>query len=164
MRQPGFAAAARNVRSIQQQVSPRTNEIFFLRWWRAITAVELSNIWAVLAILIFAALLITLGWNYYRKQRANWQKPQIIATALFLATLFVVFSLAGAWRDVPHAAAVVMRPDTKFRPAAAVKSTGISLPEGLLVSVLNAGKDDVIVSLPDGQEGFVQRSDIAVVE
>jgi tetratricopeptide (TPR) repeat protein len=164
LKQPGFAAAANNVRAIQQQVSPTSNEIFFVRWWRAVTAAELSNVWALLAILIFAALLITVGYNYYRKRKANWQKPQIIAAALFVAIVFVIFSLAGAWRDVPNSAAVIMRPDTKFRPAAAVKSTGISLPEGLLVKVLNASKGDVIISLPDGQQGFVQRSDIAVVE
>jgi tetratricopeptide (TPR) repeat protein len=162
--QPGFAAASKNVRVIQQQVSPRVNEVFFLRWWRAVTAAELSNAWAILAILIFATLLITMGWNYYRKQQASWQKPQFIAAALFIAIASVVFSLAGAWRDAPHAKAVVMTPDTKFRPTTMVKSTGINLPEGLLVKVLNAGKEDVIVSLPDGQEGFVQRSDIALVE
>ena len=30
--------------------------------------------------------------------------------------------------------------------------------------VLNAQKDEVIIALPDGQQGFVQRTDIAIVE
>lgn len=164
LRQPGFAAAAKNVRAIQQQVSPTGKQIFFVRWWQAMTATELSDAWAILAILIFGALLTIIGWNYYRKQRAKWQSPQFIAAALFVAIVSVILSLAGAWRDVPHAVAVVMRPDTKFRPAEVMKSTGISLPEGLLVKILNANKEDLIVCLPDGQQGFVQRSDIAIVE
>jgi tetratricopeptide (TPR) repeat protein len=165
LRQPGFAAAAKNVRTIQQQVEPgNRKEVFFIRWWRGITAPELSNTWAVLAIIIFAALLSLLAFNYYRNKKPSWQRPQIIAGALVLATLFVIFSFAGVWRDVPQAAAVVMRPDSRFRPTSGNLKTGISLPEGLLVKVLKAGKDDVIVALPDGQEGFVQRFDIAIVE
>jgi tetratricopeptide (TPR) repeat protein len=165
LRAPGFAPASRNVNVIQQQVMPHNREIFFIRWWHIVAAPELSNFWAVLAIIIFAALLGMIAWNHYKHRKPGWQRPQIIASALILAALFVVLSLAGVWRNMPKANAVVMRPDTKFRPTVAgAKGNAISLPEGLIVKILNAGKEEVIIALPDGQEGFVQRFDIAVVE
>lgn len=164
-KEPGFTAAAKNVELIQQQIMPAGQEVFFIRWWRAITAPELSNLWAILAIIIFAALLSTITWNHYKQRRPAWQRPQLIVAALTLAVVFVVFGLAGARRDMPQAAAVVMQRDTKFRSlSGSAKSGGISLPEGLLVKVLNAKSEQIIVQLPDGQKGLVQRSDIATVE
>lgn len=162
---PGFALAAKNARLIQAQVTPGGDkEIFFLRWWRGLTAPELSNFWAGLAIFTFAALLSVLAWSIYRKRKFSWMRPQTIGAALTLTALFVLFSLSGVWRDVPRGVAVVMRPDTKFRPMAGGGKVGPALPEGLLLRVMHVKDGQVTVSLPDGQEGFVQLSDIAVVE
>jgi tetratricopeptide (TPR) repeat protein len=165
--QPGFAAPARNVRVIQQQIEPNNSkEVFFIRWWQSITAPELSNFWALSAIIIFLALLVGLGLNQYKRIKPRWQRMQIIFGVLIVATAFIVFALAGAWRDSPKSAAVIMRSDTKFRSVSSGsgKGAGINLPEGLLVKILKGGKDEIMVELPDGQPGFVQRSDIATVE
>ena len=165
-RRPGFAAAAKNVRIIQQQVDPRShNEIFFVRWWDGMTAPELSNFWALLAAVIFCLIIGLLAWNKYRSQRSAWQRPQFVAPAIIVAAVCVLFSFAGAWKNRPDGAAVVMRADTKFRPlAGGVKANAISLPEGLIVKLRNKDTANPIVALPDGQEGLVQRFDIAVVE
>jgi tetratricopeptide (TPR) repeat protein len=165
LRQPAFPAAAKNAQLIQKQVSPATrNEIFFLRWWQALTAPALTNLWAGLAILIFATLLLGLGWRQFQRRR-GWLKPQIIFAGLVITALFAVFSFAGAKRYRPQHAAVVMRPDVKFQPTTQrVAGAGISLPEGLLVGVLGKGSNGVIVRLQDGQVGFVQAADIAVVD
>lgn len=166
LRQPGFSAAARNVRVIQQQVSPAgRKEIFFIRWWQAISAPEHSNSWAVLAMAIFAALLGMLAFSRYKRRKLEWLSPQLVGVSLGIACIFLVFSIAGVWRDVPQAQAVIMRPDTKFRPTTgSAKAGAIALPEGLLVKVLAPQKEEVIVALPDGQQGFVQKADIAAVE
>jgi tetratricopeptide (TPR) repeat protein len=165
LRQPGFPAAARNLSIIQQQVAPKDKEVFFIRWWQTMTAPELSNMWAILAIGIFAGMLGLLAWNKYRRQKPDWQKPQVIVFAIILATVFAVFSFSGAQRYTPDSAAVIMRPDTKFQPSSgSSKGTPMSLPEGLVVKVLDKRKDQIIVALPDGQQGFVQPFDIAIVE
>ncbi len=166
MRRPGFAVAAGNARAIQRQVRPGSDkEIFFLHWWRALTAPGLSNLWAVLAVLLFAAVTGALAWRAYSRKNTLWLRTQAVAAAFLIAALFAAFALAGVLRDVPHSRAVVMRPDTKFRPVAgAAKGGGLSLPEGLLIQVLHVKADEITVSLPDGQEGFVQRTDIAIVE
>ncbi len=162
---PGFGPAARNARVIQAQVRPGSNkEVFFLRWWRGLTAPEISNLWATLAILTFAALLGALAWSRYRNANTAWLRPQVIVGAVGLTVLFVIFSLSGVLRDVPRATAVVMRPDTKFLPIASGGKGALALPEGLLLKVLHVNHNEITVGLPDGQEGFVQLSDIAVVE
>ncbi len=164
LRKPGFALAAKNARIVQASVRLGGNkEIFFLRWWRGFTAPELSNVWAVLAILTFTALLGILGWSFFQKSRMVWLRPQVIGGALALTALFIVFSVAGVWRDAPSGAAVVMRPDAKFSSIGGGNG-GLALPEGLLLRVLHRQGGQITVALPDGQEGFVQLSDIAVVE
>jgi tetratricopeptide (TPR) repeat protein len=164
LRQPAFPAAAKNAQLIQNQVSPAArNEVFFLRWWQSLTAPSLTNLWAVLAIVVFAALLLGLGWRQFQR-KGNRLQPQIILAGLVLASLFAVFSFAGAKRYQPHSAGVVMRGDVRFRPVAQSEGgTGVSLPEGLLLKVLSRTKSSLIVRLPDGQEGLVQEADIALV-
>lgn len=165
LRQPAFPAAARNAQIIQEQVSPAArSEIFFLRWWQSLTAPGLTNLWAILAILVFAAVLVGLGLRQFQRRRGG-AAPQLIGAGLVLAALFAVFSFAGAKRYRPREAAVVMRPDVRFQPATQRQAgAGISLPEGLLVQSLGKAHNGVIVRLQDGQEGFVQASDIALVE
>lgn len=166
LRQPAFPAAAQNAALIQKQVSPAaSHEVFFLRWWQALTAPSLSNMWALLAILLFTGVLLALGWRQFRRMGKGWLRPQVTAGALVLAALFAVFSFAGAKRFAPKSAGVVMRPDVRFQPAVSgTAASGLSLPEGLLVEVLHKEKNGFIVQLPDGQEGVVQGTDISVVE
>jgi tetratricopeptide (TPR) repeat protein len=163
---PGFAAAEKNIRVIQQQVSPTNNkEVFFLRWWQGIASPSLSNLWALIAILLFAMVLGLLAWSHYARKKISWLRPQIVVGGLIAAALFAALGFAAAWSGVPKSEAVVMRPDAKFLPLASdPKSTGLSLPEGLLVKVLHTENDKATIALPDGQQGFVQRFDIAVVE
>ncbi|MBS1616120.1 MAG: tetratricopeptide repeat protein [Bacteroidetes bacterium] len=166
LRQPAFPAAAHNATLIQKQVSPAAaKEVFFLRWWQALTAASLSNLWAFLAISLFAGLLLTLGWRQYKRLRMAWLRPQVTGGLLVLVLLMAIFSFAGVQRHTPKAAGIVMRPDVRFQSAVSGSATGgLSLPEGLLVTVLHKEKNGYIVRLPDGQEGIVQGTDIAVVE
>lgn len=165
LRQPAFPAAAHNAQLIQKQVSPAArNEVFFLKWWQGLTAPSLTNFWAVLAIVLVAGLLGFLGWRQFARKQGH-VKPQIIGMTLMIALLCAVFSFAGAKRYQPGKVAVVMRPDAKFQSSAQANgSTGISLPEGLMVDVIGRGSKGLIVRLADGQEGFVQVGDVSVVD
>jgi tetratricopeptide (TPR) repeat protein len=163
---PGFAAAEKNIRVIQQQVSPaRDKEVFFMQWWRHIASPSLSNVWALLAILLFTSVLGLLALSHYSRKKISWLRPQVVIVGLIASALFAALAFSAAWSGVPKSEAVVMRPDAKFLPLTGdAKGTGLSLPEGLLVKVLHTENDKATIALPDGQEGFVQRFDIAVVE
>jgi tetratricopeptide (TPR) repeat protein len=162
--QPAFPEAAGNLDLIQQQVRPGGgNQVFFLRWWSALTRPAATNIWAVLAILCFSVPLITIAWLRYKKRTGRAIPPQLTGIGISLGLLFAILAVAAARGQKPQHKAIVMQQDAAAKPTAG-KAEKVVLPEGLVVDVLRTGPSEILIELPDGREGLMQRSDIALVE
>ncbi len=161
--QPAFPEASGNLELIQQQLRPATTSpVFFLRWWNALTRPALSNMWAVLAILAFSLPIVAIAWGRYKKRR-GLVPPQLTGAGLSLGIVFAIFAIAAARSQRPVNKAVIMQQDATAKPTAG-KTDKVILPEGLLVEVLRTGAGEILIELPDGREGLIQRSDIALVE
>lgn len=162
--QPAFPEAADNLELIQQQLRPGSGSpVFFIRWWSALTRPGLTNTWAVLAVLCFSLPLLAIAWGRYKKRRGRVIPPQLTGIGIGIGLLFAVIAIAAARSRKPLHKAVVMQQDAAARPTAG-KSDKVILPEGLLLEVLRTGPAEILVELPDGREGLIQRSDIALVE
>ncbi len=162
--QPAFDEAATNLELVQQQVRPvKRNPVFFLRWWKGLTRPALTNTWAVLAFLCFSLPLVGIAWGRYKKRPGRFVPPQLTGTGISLGVVFVILALAAARGSRPQHQAVIMKQDAAARPTAG-KTENVILPEGLLVEVLRTGPAEIMIELPDGREGLIQRSDIALVE
>jgi tetratricopeptide (TPR) repeat protein len=162
--QPAFDEAATNLEVIQQQVRPvKRAPIFFLSWWNGLTRPAFSNTWAILAILFFSLPLIAIAWGRLKKRSGRFVPPQVTGISIGVGFVCVILALAAAKASRPAHQAVIMKQDAAVRPAAG-KAENVILPEGLLVEVLRTGPEDIMIELPDGREGRIQRSDIALVE
>jgi hypothetical protein len=166
-RRPGFADAAENLAIIQRRIQPDAgkDDVFFIRWWNALTKPALSNVWAVLSIVFFSFPLGVLIWSRFRRTWPSWLWPQAIVGGIVLSLFFTVLSVAAV-PGTSNNSAVVMQKDAAFRTEIKSGSTPsvLKLPEGLVVDVLGNDDNQVRVALPDGREGFMQASDIALVK
>ena len=164
---PGFAEAAENVRIIQRNIQPAAveNDVFFMRWWYTLTSPTRSNSWAVLAIICFCIPISVLIWSRYQRRWPTWLWPHIIVGGIVLSFLFAVLSAVAVSRAARDTG-VVMRQGSGFSTGGKSGSNAllVTLPEGLVVKVLRDDGSSLRVLLPDGREGLVQRSDIAIVK
>lgn len=168
---PGFTPAAENIEVIQsslQDVSVKNEDVFFIRWWKALTKPAWSNTWAVLSILLFGLPLGLLAWSRFSRKRGIWIMPQVIIGCMAAGVIFAVLAAIAANSSAYANTAVVMQHDAVLQMKYSGKGPGkpgmTSLPEGLLLRVVSKEKDAVYVVLPDGREGSMQPSDIALVE
>jgi tetratricopeptide (TPR) repeat protein len=166
-RRPGFADAAENLDIIQRAIQPHAgrNEVFFIRWWHALTKPSLSNVWAILGIICFCFPLGVLIWSRFMRRWPAWLWPQAIVGGMALSLILAILS-AAAVPGTPDTPAVVMRDDAAFQPEIkpADKQAALKVPEGLVISVLDDEGEQIHVALPDGRKGFMQAADIALVE
>jgi len=164
---PGFADAAENIRIIQRSIQPESgqNDVFFIRWWYTLTSPSRSNTWAVTGILCFCIPLGVLIWSRVRRKWPLWLWPHLIVSGIALSLIFAVLSAVAVSRTTRDTA-VIMRHGAAFRTGAKTgnKVPLITLPEGLVVKVLRDDGNALRIVLPDGREGLVQPSDIAIVK
>ena len=95
-------------------------------------------------------------------------KPQLVAGSFITGIFFLVLALAAGRSSINRNAAVVMRQDAMLQMKYTGKEPGkaglATLPEGLVVRVLGNEQRSTLIRLPDGREGLIQSSDIALVE
>lgn len=167
-RRPGFAAAADNIEHIQRliQGNKQYQPIAIVQLWRAAVSPKMSNLYAWLALIFVAAPLLFLSYERYKKSRLAWLRPQLVVGSIVLGAVFLILAMVSAFRNKPGQIGVVMRQDAVFKEALSggTKSTVINLPEGLLVKVLGKKDAGIIVTLPDGRTGLLQRADITIIE
>jgi hypothetical protein len=168
-RRPGFADAAENLAVIQRRIMPETaqEDVFFLRWWHVLTKPSRSNVWAVLGIACFCIPIVLLTWQRLSRKRIFRLQPRLVGGGLILGVLFVILAVASI-NHGPDSVAVVMRQDAMLSMDYKGKGPGkngmANLPEGLVVKVLRKDGSRLLVSLPDGREGYMQSADIALVD
>lgn len=167
---PGLSAAAENTSGIQRSIYPAsaTNEVFFVRWWNGLVRPAVSNLWAISGVLLFCFPLLLITWRRYSGKPVLWLRPQLVAWVIILAVCCSVVAVLSATSGMYTRKAVVMKNDAPLQITQSGKKSVTSgtatLPEGLLVVVKSVEKNAVLVNLPDGREGLIQRSDIALVE
>ena len=164
---PGFAAAAENIAVIQERIQPDggKNDVFFIRWWRLLTKPSFSNTWALLGAICFCIPIGVLIWSRFRRNWPSWLWPHVIVGGIALSLLFAVLSAVAVTRAARDTG-VIMKEDASFYTGSktGAKQVAITLPEGLVVKVLRNDGNKLRIVLPDGREGLVQPSDIAVVK
>lgn len=167
-RRPGFAAAAKNVAFIQRQIQggEQYQPIAIMQLWFVVLSPGMSDFFAWMALFFVSAPLLLLAFARYRKLRFAWLRPQIVVGSIVLGAALLVLSIVSAFRNKPDQIAIVMRQDAIFQETlpGSPKSGVLNLPEGLVVKVSGKKEQGVIVVLPDGRKGTIQRSDIEIVE
>lgn len=159
---PYHKQASDNLYLTQSRIENRIQkvpEIFFLRWWRSMTQSNLTNIYAVIACIIF--LLIAL---YNIGKRAGYIQinipAQIPIASVIVCILFIVLSVVSANRLVDRNAAIVMEDKLPLMPGPKYGTSKSLIPEGTKVEICDEQKTWFEVTLPDGRKGWLHQSSV----
>lgn len=159
---PGYKEAADNLSLTQARIRNRiqgTEDIFFVRWWKAITLSSYANTWAILSLLVFLLWIAALIANKLGKFRAL-QVQAHSAIGLVLAIL-LVFSYTSAMRRSYSNKGVVMTQDAELMATPQQGKSQALIPEGTTLRVEGVRNNWVEVQLPDGRMGWLQKEQVA---
>lgn len=157
---PNCKKAEDNLILTQNRITNRIQkhaDIFFVKWWKAITRGNLSNIWSIISLMLFLITLLILALNRWRRI------PEFIATksAIFLSVVCVgtlILSYISANRKVNQNCAVVIQQDAIMKETASSAKTLSLIPEGTIIKIENIQNGWASIKLPDGREGWVNTS------
>lgn len=163
-RKPGYKEAADNLLLTQSRIPgfiQPVKDIFFVTWWKSLTAPATIIAWSVASLLLFIALIGLL--LYRRLNRQLYIRPQIIGalTTLWLLSLFM--AIAASRSLITDVRAVVVSNNTYLSNKT---SKGvITLPVGTTVRIISGNNTaSCEVELEDNRSGYVRRDQLKVVE
>lgn len=154
---PDYQLAQDNLAMAENRMTNHVNkvkDIFFVTWWENITAARLATLWAILAFIVFSAIVLVVFLRGISKIVINIPVQVPILMSL-LWVLLLVFAFASAKRSENSGLAVVMQNDAPLQTSD-MKGKPISLlPEGTTVRVKSTHGEFAEVVIPDGRRGFV---------
>lgn len=150
-----------NLLLAQSRIPNRITEvqdIFFVRWWKSVTAASVANTWAMVSLILF---LLLIGYAILsRLGKAPFPLPfQARAGGWSILILLVIISFIAAMRKADSNIAVVMGNTNMMDKPGSGKSQNI--PEGTTIHLTgNDAKGNWHeVTLPDGKTGWMQKTD-----
>ncbi len=162
---PSHTQAADNLYLAQSRINnriPEIPEIFFVRWWNAITKATLANAYAVIAVLLFLALV-----GYFIGHRLKiipYTAPvQLSVSVIILCTVFLALSIISAQKMIASDRAIVMQEGSPLMLQPKYGKSQSQLPEGTKVQICNEKGGWYEVTLPDGRTGWVERSTLVKI-
>ncbi|WP_455593090.1 tetratricopeptide repeat protein [Bacteroides sp.] len=141
-------------------------EIFFISWTRALIYSVSVNTWAVLGIVCFILLIISLYFFIFSKQ-IIWKKSGFVAGIAFLILVILSNVFAAQQKEdlLNRDKAIIMNPSVTVRSTPNESGTGLFvLHEGSKVSIKDASmRDWKEIRLEDGKVGWVPTSTIEII-
>jgi hypothetical protein len=157
--EPGYDAARDNLALTQSRISnriPSLPDIFFVQWWKSLTRSGMSEVWAVVGLILFLASLALL---FMRRWNLGPRLPmQLFAVSLILCVCSVFMAFISANRRVSHNRAVVMQQDAPMKETPQSINTLSLIPEGTIVNIGADRSDWLQVKLPDGRNGWMHHT------
>jgi tetratricopeptide (TPR) repeat protein len=159
---PGHKAAHDNLQLTlhrlpnQPQALP---EIFFMRWWNGWTSLASANVWAMLLLVCFWALVAF----FYAQRTGKVQGKTAFTGRLVLIplTLILAGTALSCFAAARQVQAVVTADNATLRSTAAGGEKSVA--EGAKVTVIQRLNDSVQVRLEDGETGWVKNAAIQVI-
>lgn len=159
---PSYVDASDNLAVAQARVShhiPATEDIFFIRWWKNITAHTNETSWAIAAFIAFS-LAIGAWWaRRYTGFGASlpMQLPGIFG---FVCGLFLLFGIVAAANSTRSRGAVVMEDDAPLMNESLKGKPQALIPEGTTVKVGEEKGMWIEITLPDGRTGYLLQGQV----
>lgn len=162
---PSSQKAADNLYLAQSRINNRIQEIpeiFFVRWWNAITKGSLANVYAAIAIILF---LLLIGYYIARKLGyVNYSAPiQLSAAVMVLCVVFIALGMVSAGKTVSSRRAVVMTEGSPLMLQPKYGQSQSQVPEGTKVEICNEQVGWYEVTLPDGRTGWLESTSVAKI-
>ena len=141
-------------------------EIFFISWTKALIYSMSVNTWAILGIVCFILLIISLYFFIFSKQIV-WKKAGFVMGIIFLVIVVLANAFAAEQKEdlLNRDKAIIMNPSVTVRSTPNESGTSLFvLHEGSKVSIKDAlMKDWKEIRLEDGKVGWVPTSSIEII-
>jgi len=159
---PSFIQAQDNLAITHARINNHTlpaEDIFFISWWKSMTAHTNATMWAIVGLLFFILSIVFLWVKKYTTIGSSlpFQLPGILA---FVCVITLIFCYKSSRNFTNYNGAIVMENDApllnelqKGKPIALV-------PEGTSVKILKQNGNWIEVSLPDSRSGWLLSSQI----
>lgn len=162
---PGDSDTRYNLKIAQKAIVDKIEvlpELFLLRWYKAMTSVFSADQWAYASITLFILFLAMVALFFYSS--SVWAKK----TGFFggcCVLLFTVFSILFAVKQNEKVKnrdyAILVTPSVTVKGAPDTSGTSLFVVhEGLKVQVIGMVGDWYNIRLADGNEGWIQKSDL----
>ncbi len=156
---PDYKEAQENLWLTQSHINNHVQDatdVFFINWWKNITASDKANKWAVWALIVFILMVALLVINRVRKQNQALIPKQIPGILAFVWVCIMLLAFVATKHLDKSDVAVVMFNDAPLMNNE-IKGKPLSLiPEGTTVKMSTIKGEYVEVTLPDGRTGWVQ--------
>lgn len=156
---PAFTNASDNLYLTQSRISNRIQavpKIFFVRWWHSITTSSYTNIYAIISIILFFAVIIYL--ILLRLGAIQLKLPTRATVTIFILCVLLIFlGLVSAGKRVTDKYAIVTEHESPLMLSPKQGTSQSLIPEGTKVEITGNQKGWYEVTLPDGRTGWMQR-------
>ncbi len=140
-------------------------QFFLFEWWESLLAALSVTGWTFVVYVFYIILLLSVGL-YFFARRGGLQRFAVFSGFVSIVLLIATSSLLAVKlnRDMNVKSAIVIAPTAtvKLSPDQSSNDAFI-IHEGLKVRELNSVGDWIDIRLEDGKEGWIQRSDIAII-
>ena len=159
---PSYSDASDNLAVAQARVShhiPATEDIFFIRWWKSITAHNNETSWAIAAFIAFALAIAAL-WSRRYAGFGSFLPMQLPGILGFFCGLFLLFGIVAAANSTHPRTAVVMEDDAPLMNESLKGKPQALIPEGTTVKVGEEKGMWIEITLPDGRTGYLLQGQV----
>ena len=157
---PDYKEAKENLMLAQNRIAnhiAEVPEIFFLRWWQALTRQDKASTWAVYGAILFIAAMVILTLKRFKKSVAGEMTGRVVAILGFCWMVTLLLGFVAAGRLGKSTGAVVMLNDTPLNPSDSRNLKAVcQMPEGTVLTILQEKDNLLQVRIPDGRTGWVQ--------
>jgi len=165
-RKPDYKEAADNLLLAQSRIPNRiqsTPDIFFVQWWKSLTAPTHIILWSVLSLLFF---ITWIGLLFYRKMTGKGRgiPPQVMGSLIILWLLCMFLSLSSAKASISNQNGVIITPNTPISNNDRTGKWAGMLPEGTTVHIVATRGDQYEVALPDSRTGWIARNSLQLID
>lgn len=159
---PAYSEARENLAITQARISHHiavAEDIFFIAWWKSITAHTHATSLAIAALIAFVLVMLSIWLRRYSKggEKLPVQLPGILG---FVCVVFVLLGTVASFRSLHSNGAVIAENDAPLMNADLKGKPLALIPEGTTVKVSSERGNWVEITLPDGRTGWLMQSQI----
>jgi tetratricopeptide (TPR) repeat protein len=137
-------------------------ELFYKQWWNYFYNMFDANIWAVISIICWIALLLFVG-TFVLAQSRGLKKTSFYSGLLFLSLTVATFGLASQkyYYTKEQKEAIIFTPTITAKSSPTQNAVDLFVVhEGTKISVLDEVQDWVKIKIPDGSIGWLPANSV----
>jgi tetratricopeptide (TPR) repeat protein len=157
---PSLKEAKDNLSLTQNRIPNRiaeTEDIFFMRWWKAMASPAMTTVWSILSLTFFIAVIAISILKVLGAINFTTRKLQTILLSLWALTLILAYS---STRQKLEEKAVIMQDNTPLMNGSKQGKSIGNIPEGTTVEINSETGVQTEITLPDGRSGWVDKSSL----